>query len=155
MSTKNVVLWRNLKICQFGRKDLKLNFTNPVTGRNIYIFPDFPHLKLIRNHFVDHGITLADKKTKIEGKLVQDLLNVQKDELKLTFKVTTKHLNMRKKERQKVRPAFQLFSNTAIVFLFPGRKKESEFFKVVNDYSDLMNVEMPTELVYVIILLQI
>jgi len=86
---------------------------------------------------------LPDGKTIVDKKLLENLIEAQKSELKLTFKVTYKHLYARGKQRQRVRPAFELFSTkvaNAIQVLFPGKKSEAEFFKKINDFSDLMNV---------------
>jgi hypothetical protein len=63
-------------------------------------------------------------------------------DLKICHKLTAKHLNVEKKERQRVRPAFQIFSNSvskAISYLNIASSKVSEFFKLVNDFSDVLN----------------
>jgi len=146
MGTKNVGLWKELNTCQF--EDLKLvnsSFRNPVTGKSVYVFPDFPHLiKLLRNHLFDQGILLQDK-TVIGKKLLQDVVSAQRNELKITFKVSEKDLNVRNRERQNVHKAWKFFSNTmskAILFLFANKKKEANFFKLINDFCDIMNVRV-------------
>jgi hypothetical protein len=144
MGPVNQGLWKNLGVCQVKNSEIgPTSFKHPVTGHNVWIFPDFPHLlKLLRNHLIDSGLTLPNG-TKIDKTVIQDLLNAQKSEFRLTYKLSHKHLFARNQQRQKVSTAFQLFSNTvanAIRMLFPEKTAEADFFTRMNDFSDLMNV---------------
>ena len=52
---------------QFNMKKLNYFFENPADKRrNVYIFPDVPHLiKLARNHLFDKGFLVPDKYGKL------------------------------------------------------------------------------------------
>lgn len=64
----NRALWSSLKISEENT-----GFQNPVSHKPVYIFADAPHLiKLLRNHFLDHGYLLNGKI--IDSKSVVELL---------------------------------------------------------------------------------
>ena len=144
MGSKNQGLWKELGVGKVVKGEIqKTSFQNPFDKtRNIYVFPDFPHLlKLLRNHLIDSKLTLPDGVV-LDKSIIQDLLEVQKSDLKLTFNLTQKHINVRGQQRMKVRPAFELFSakvSKAILVAFPKRKSEAEFFNLINNFSDIMN----------------
>jgi len=137
MSTFNIRLWNEL-----GVSIDKTFFENPITGQKVWVFADFPHLlKLLRNHLLDKYFTLADG-TRIDKSVLERILQCSRDDLKICYKLTAKHLKVEKKERQRVRPAFQVFSSSvakAISFLNIATSKVSNFFQLVNDFSDVMN----------------
>jgi hypothetical protein len=143
MSTINRRLWNELFI---DVNNGQFSFKHPNTKEPIWLFADFPHLiKLLRNHLLDHNISLGPdfNNTIISVDTLKDLLNLQtKSDLRLTFKLTEKHLNMNKRERMDVRTAMELFSNTtsaAIKFLLPEHDDMANFFKLVNDATDILN----------------
>ena len=143
MGPKNQALWKELGVGKVNKSEIHCtSFKNPKYDSSIFIFPDFPHLlKLLRNHLIDSKLTLPDGVV-VDKSVIEDLLDVQRRDLKLAFKITHKHVNVRGKQRMKVRPAFELFSAKvakAIQVAFPERKSEAEFFQLVNDFSDLMN----------------
>src|SRR6218665_2540380 len=123
-------------------------FSNPVdTSRNVWCFADVPHLlKLLRNHFLDHGICLPSG-TVINKDTLLQLMDRDSDELKIVHKLTPLHLNAVGMERQKVRIAAQLFSRTtaaAIRYLFPDKMEMANFFELVNDAFDVLNTRVKT-----------
>jgi hypothetical protein len=144
MGSKNQALWKDLGVGQVLHGEvISTSFKNPYDEtRNVLIFPDYPHLlKLLRNHLVDSKFTLPDGVV-IDKTLIHDLLDFQRHELKLTFKVTEKHISVRGRQRMRVRPAFELFSlnvANAIRIAFPRKKSEARFFEMVNNFSDFMN----------------
>jgi len=137
MCTLNMRLWRELGITITNQ-----HFENPVSQNKIWVFADFPHLlKLLRNHLLDQGFTLQDG-TKIDKPVLERLLRSTNDDLRICHKITAKHINVEKKQRQRVRPAFQVFSHSvakAISYLELASPKVSQFFQLVNDFSDTMN----------------
>lgn len=141
-------LWKSLNVSEENS-----HFTNPVTGENIYVFGDAPHLiKLLRNHFLDSGFLL-------EGKLITklpflELMDKTKDcDLNIAYKITDRHMNVKGAERQKVKLATQLFSHTnscalkrlGNMNLIESQNWEelSDFIKLVNDWFDIFNSKLP------------
>lgn len=118
------------------------SFPNPITERPVWFFADFCHLlKRLRDNFLDYYFELGDG-TRVEKSMIEELIKTDKQELKIAFKVTNKHLTLQGKERMNVRTAFELFSNTvatALEFTNKNCKKQAEFFRLINDYSDLLN----------------
>lgn len=143
MSTLNRRVWNELDL---DIVEGKYYFDHPSTKKPIWTFADFPHLiKLLRNHFLDHPIKLGPdfNNAVISVKVIKELLNKQNNsDLKLTFKISEKHLNMNKRERMNVRTAMELFSETtskAIKFLLPEHSDMANFFLMVNDAVDILN----------------
>ena len=95
MGTKNQALWKELNVGQAMKGEISTtSFKNPTYDSRIFIFPDYPHLlKLLRNHLIDSTLTLPDG-TLLNKYLIEQLLHVQKHDLKLTFRVTHKHINL-------------------------------------------------------------
>lgn len=112
--------------------------------RKIWAFCDIPHaLKLLRNHLIDSGIELANgtfvTKAAFE-KLVEK--NYNGLDLQYCHKLTNSHLILSGTERQNVRKAAQLLSETvskAILYHFPEYEHVSEFVKTINDGFDVLN----------------
>lgn len=76
----------------------------------IHVFADAPHLiKLLRNHFLDHDFT-SDGVT-IDRTCLEKLLKASNSDLKMAYKLSRYHLDVKGTERQKVWPAVQIFSN--------------------------------------------
>ena len=112
---------------------------------NIAVFGVFPIslivLKLLRNHFLDHGFRLPSG-TSITKDKVQELLDKDGEELKIAHKLTPLHLSVAGMERQKVRLAAQLFSRTtasAIRYVYPDQQEMADFVELVNDTFDVLN----------------
>ena len=137
---------------QMKMKDLNNSFKNPADEkRNVYIFPDIPHMiKLGRNHLMDKGFLVPDK----YGKLVylskydyQKLLDADAadplSDTKICYKLTADHLNCKGSMRQNVALATQVFSRTcAKAFLQVGVKDaeaKHDAVMIFDEYFDVMN----------------
>ena len=112
-------------------------FVNPSDNfRRIHVFADPPHLiKLIRNNFINHKISTTDGDVTLNP--VIELLCQQSGDLRIGHKIS--HMNLRVKgfERQKVKYAVQLLSETvsnAITFLGSRHELRSENWKVTSDF---------------------
>ncbi|KAL1487917.1 hypothetical protein ABEB36_015302 [Hypothenemus hampei] len=126
-------------------------FRNPANNQNVYVFADVPHLiKLIRNHFVDYGFIL-DGKEEIHKSIIEEVMDVSStSDLKITHKISKQSLNVQGTERQKVKLATKLFSHTISMAISrcgtKGLLKQqnwlecADFFKLVNDWFDIMNI---------------
>ena len=110
-------------LSQLKVKNLCSFFANPAdSSRFVYIFPDMPHcVKNLRNHMLDHGLVvkLADNKNvRLTKQHFLDLLSCQTGDMTLCHKVNLTHLEVRGMDRQRVRPAMQLFSfSVAMAFI--------------------------------------
>ncbi|KAL1487972.1 hypothetical protein ABEB36_015353 [Hypothenemus hampei] len=142
-------LWNSLNISEENT-----SFKNPVSDKSIHVFADTPHMiKLLRNHFLDHGYILNGKM--ITSKPIVDLLhNTVKLDLKIAHKLTEDLLTVKGAQRQKVKYATKLFSHTisrAVTRLGTlGHYKTednwrecSDFFKIINDWFDVFNCQIP------------
>lgn len=135
----NVGLWKKCEV------DYKKSFIlHPVTGKKIFMFSDAPHLlKLLRNWFIDGGFLLKDGTDINQGK-IRELLKTN-TEISPIYKLTVKHLEVEKAERQNVRLASELFSHSVAQSLrkiFPTDKEAinlSKFIELVNKWFDVMN----------------
>lgn len=136
------------------RRDLNISeekpyFIHPSDKlKKIFVFADVPHLiKLLRNHFVDSGFIYKDKV--ITTRPIAEIIQVEKSDLKISFKVNSTHLEVAQASRQKVKFATQLFSNSVsscIKWCVANGKCKSlnalqcaEFIKTVNDWFDIFN----------------
>ncbi|OXU21701.1 hypothetical protein TSAR_012429 [Trichomalopsis sarcophagae] len=120
----------------------------------VHVFFDIPHLiKLLRNHFLDHGFFIDD--SLIDKSIFEKLLLINDTELNLIHKLTQAHLEVTQSERQKVKPAVQLFSNrSAKAILYCYEKGwlndsvcplASSCIKIINDWFDLFNTKLKFE----------
>lgn len=146
MGGSNYSLINQLKISEENN-----SFDNPVDpSRKINVFADVPHLvKLIRNHFLDHGFHSADGEETITCDSVRELIAVDQGKMRLAHKLTNQHVSVKGYKRQKVTFAVQLLSNTVSKALrFLGERGEiksagwlltAKFIKLVNDWFDVMN----------------
>jgi hypothetical protein len=141
----NVGLWSSLDISID-----KTSFNNPVTEEKVFIFPDAPHiLKLVRNWLLDTGFIMTDG-SEVNKKPLESLLQVVDSEVSSCHRLTKKHLECVKSERQNVPLAMQLLSHTVATCLIqyqPGSSKElaeqtgkfieqvSTWFSIMNSYS--------------------
>lgn len=99
-----------------------------------------PHyFKLLRNHFLDKGFLLGDG-TIIDSCIVEEVLEKDKGEIKLCYKLKSQLLTVKGNERQKVAPAKTLFSATtahAIKHL-TNNDRAANFFLMVDSFFDIM-----------------
>lgn len=146
MGTGNTGLWSKLGIGY----DKSCHFSHPSDNNlNVYVFADVPHLiKLVRNHLLDQGFDINGKK--IDKTCFQILADCSISDLRIAHKLTKFHLEVKGSERQKVRPAVQLLSNsTAKAISYLGKngflpenihwQAVADFCKFMNDWFDLMN----------------
>lgn len=128
--------------------DWNVYLSNPAHPRRIYWFYDAPHLlKLLRNNLLDSGFKF-DSGQCISRKPFQDLIQSEKDELKMLHKLTLKHLDVENQERQRVHLAAELLSNSTAVamkMLFPQHEHIADFVKLVNDWFDIFNSRHPND----------
>lgn len=140
----NVGLWKELNV-SCSRNAIHHFFKHPVTGKNIYLFADSPHmLKLIRNWFLDYGFVLKNG-TIIKKHKVYQLLQLVNTEISPAFKLSELHFDCKDTERMNVALAAELFSHTTATCLrryFPGdaeASKLADFVDMVNYWFDVMN----------------
>lgn len=67
-------------------------------------------MKLLRNHFIDDGYVINGKLVKAD--IIAALLEKTSGDLSITHKISLKNIMLSKCERQKVKMATKLFSNT-------------------------------------------
>lgn len=150
LEPKNKEVWNELGV---GLDDPdNCSFPHPCNENlQVYTFFDPSHLlKLLRNHFIDQGVFIDNlylDKTSLE--ILVKLMN--DSEINTCHKFNQSHLDCQGTERQRVKPAAQLFSNTvAKNLLFWGEKKSdlfhnlpwrevAAFIKTVNDWFDIFN----------------
>ncbi|XP_011703726.1 PREDICTED: uncharacterized protein LOC105459423, partial [Wasmannia auropunctata] len=78
---------------------------------NVFVFADPPHLiKLAHNHYIDKGFNYNGET--IKKSCLEKLLVINSKNFKITHKLIQSHLDVSKTDRQKVKTATQLFSNT-------------------------------------------
>lgn len=146
MGGENRALWKELII-----SPTNTSFTNPYdVSRNVFVFADVPHmLKLARNHFVDKGFVVCGNEH-ITIACLEDLLNKQKCDLKVAFKLSKEHIYV--KNKQNVKLAAQRFSNsTANALRFYGKKgflsgnwkDTADILQLFNDWFDVCNSSLP------------
>ena len=144
-------------VCDMGNQRLlsQLNvyaqksyfFVNPVDKkRQVYIFPDVPHcLKNFRNHTLDHNLILKQSEQNIclSKEVFEQLLISDDGDFRLCPKLSETHIHVKGNDRQRVRPATQLFSDTvskALLFKFGGTYAEqSKIISIVDKWFDVMN----------------
>ena len=128
-------------------KELNISSESPIFNDKklkhpIFFFADFPHmLKLLRNHVLDQGIFLKSGYY-LSKSLFQNILKIDNKELKLCHKISNFHLVVRGTERQNVRKAAQLFSNTVGNFVLEYLPREidaGKFILLIDSVFDLFN----------------
>ena len=147
-------------IKQFNMRKLNYFFENPADkSRNVYIFPDVPHMmKLARNHLFDKGFLVPDKYGKLiyfsrsdyEKLMACDSVDPLSD-FKICHKLTTNHLYCKGNMRQNVALATQIFSKTcAKAFLqndvrrgvkdgIQNAEAKHDATMIFDEYFDVMN----------------
>jgi len=137
MGGQNMSLWRQLHITP--EKSYCWHPCDPT--RPIFFFADAPHLmKLIRNHLIDRGFQLGE--ISINKQPLQELIFLNKGDVRLCHKVSEGHLNLSNIEKQRVRPAIQLLSHTVAQGLrhsVPQSDALANFIDTVNDFFDVFN----------------
>nr|AAT95992.1 transposase [Drosophila willistoni]AAT95996.1 transposase [Drosophila willistoni] len=149
LGTGNQKLWTEL-----GISESKTWFSHPADDHlKIFVFSDTPHLiKLVRNHYVDSGLTINGKK--LTKKTIQEALHLcNKSDLSILFKINENHINVRSLAKQKVKLATQLFSNTtassirrcySLGYDIENATETADFFKLMNDWFDIFNSKLST-----------
>ena len=135
---------------------LNNKFPNPANPlRFVYLLPDVPHLlKLFRNHCIDKGFSFPDEKGNYHNLTkshFEQLMKNDGSELKICPKLKTFHVEVKGSQRQRVRPAAQLFSaTTAKALYFQGGESllvQSKAVLTVNSWFDTMNSRRPYDAV--------
>lgn len=148
MGGGNYGLWKKLDV-----SIEKPWFENPADKtKKVFLFADTPHvLKLLRNWFLDTGFQLNDN-VYVDKNPIRALLELDSNELKVCHKLDKQHLECEGAERQNVRLAAQLFSNTtakALELYKPVNDENisnlSAFIASVNDWFDVMNTYVPEQ----------
>ena len=124
-------------------------FTNPCdTARKVFIFADIPHcFKNMRNHTLDYSMVIKSSESKttiISKKMFQNLIDVENiGTLKLCPKLSEIHINVHGHDRQRVKYATQLFSQTvgkALKFLYGETYSEqADIILKLDQFFDVMN----------------
>jgi len=146
---KNRGLWNKLGIkCHYSEVfgslmlDIQSFCFNPESGSKIYMFADAPHLiKLMRNHILAKGFFFEDG-TKITKNDFERLVALDNSELQANFSLTSEHLNLVGRKKQKVSFAVNLFSfKTAQAWsiAFPNRSREGDFLLRVAKWFQVFN----------------
>ncbi|KAJ8875268.1 hypothetical protein PR048_023163 [Dryococelus australis] len=99
------------------------------------VFCDVPHLlKLLRNHFLGEGLTLAGD-TEFQKKTIQELLDTRKGELSTTHHINKVHISIPSESESVCTVVFQVHGSGST---------ESNFTELVNDTFDMLNsIEYP------------
>ena len=143
----NHTIMKELKIF----KDHNNSFPNPSDiSRKVYVFCDVPHcMKNLRNHTLDDGMVIQEEDGSVVTLTTEDfesLLRADRGTFKRCHKLTMSHLYVRGSERQRVRPAVQLFSASVSKAMVPllGQQFEekAEVIDVVDKWFDVSNSRM-------------
>lgn len=82
-----------------------------LTVRYKYFFADIPHLlTLAQNNLLDSGFIING--SNIDKTCLEELLTLNADELKIAHKLSQAHLDVTESQRQNIKLAAQVFSNT-------------------------------------------
>ncbi len=138
LGVTNQALWRDLGIHPGSN-----SFT--FKGRQVNAFADVPHmLKLLRNHFLDHGLVLPSGTRFVKEDMLR-LLHVDGGELRLNHKLTELHFTCHHSQRQNVALAAQVFSHrSASVYRFhfghdPREQEKADAIDLINNGFDVLN----------------
>lgn len=144
----NLKLWKAWGIDPIGTK--KISIENPCAAdRQIYVFADVPHLlKLIRNNFIDYGFSLKNG-SYISDTSIREMLSGTRTEYALAHKISEADLNVVGQQRQRVKHAAHLLSEScsnSITYLgergllkTKNWRETAELIKVVDEWFDTMN----------------
>ena len=131
-------------------KDHNHFFCNPADiTRKVYIFPDAPHLiKSARNALIDphkgFRYTLNGVTADLRLKHFEEVREAETSELKMAFKIDKRHLYANGQQKQNVRTACQLLSNTVAEAMKFGKDDpetllRSKMIKIFNNWWDVVN----------------
>lgn len=142
----NVGVWK-----EYGVNHNQSWYLSDVTSKNIYFLADVPHLlKLIRNWLLDVGFILEDGTFVSSGPIKALVNQTQNIEISSCHRLTPKHVNCEKFERQNVKLAAQVMSNTTACALrrydvddAVKRHATADFIQHTNDWFDIMNSRVP------------
>lgn len=134
----NRALYKKLNITEHNQA-----FPHPVTKEKQFLMSDSPHnLKNARNHLMDSGVVLnpsAKKKNQLlacKAPLCELADLTPMAEMQQNHKLTWRHIECRKMERQRVRPAAETLSDSVAMALLEagnqGRIKSSHFQVTLN-----------------------
>lgn len=153
MGSSNLKLLRTL-----GVNIERTSFKNPASDdREIFVFTDAPHLiKLIRNNLLDSGFTLDGKgERNVTSSSINEIIMRSVRDLKTTFKLSEKHIEVEGARRMNVRLAAQLLSETTATTLnFFGEQgllkskdweTTSSFILLADKWFDLFNSRVPLD----------
>ena len=146
-------------VCDMGNKtllsELGVNskssnyyFRNPYQeSRSVYIFPDMCHcVKNMRNHTLDYGMVIKfgeNEKISLTKEHFAQLISCDGTDFKLNHKLLYGHLEVTGVQRQRVRPAMELFSNSvsdSLNFVFGDQAKgQLKVVKIIDSWIDKMN----------------
>jgi len=141
LGPKNMKLWKSLGITTENS-----SFTNPAASdRHVYVFGDAPHLvKLIRNNLLDHGFVIQEGSI-VDGSGVRELVKRSVRDLKVTHRLSDKHIEVTRSSRMKVKLAVQTTGKALQFFGKRGLlecknwKDTSELILLVASWFDLFN----------------
>lgn len=141
---------RLLNELDIDSKEGKTYFLHPCDEKiKIYVFIDVPHLiKLLRNNLFDSGFFINGHY--INKTCLEKLIQINGNDLKIVHKLSRFHLDVKGTQRQNVKLAAQVFSNTnATALEWCGKKgfikdclewsETAKFLKLFNDWFDLFN----------------
>ncbi|CAL8069003.1 unnamed protein product [Orchesella dallaii] len=133
---------------ELGITEEKTYFSNPFNSKKVFWFYDAPHLlKLLRNHILDDGLVLSCGKT-LQKKDFEKLLKLDCRDYKVCYKLTSAHLTVEGRERQRVYYATQLISRStalAMRMLCEDKKEVADFIELMNDWFDIFNSRHPKD----------
>lgn len=145
-------------LSKLGISTEKNSFENPADStRNIHVFADPPHLlKLIRNNVLDHGMMTPDGR--VDKNPFKELISSQTGDMKMTHKLSFVNLEVKGTERQNVKTAAHLLSNSVgKALLYMGQKGKltsnnwlttAEFTLLIDKWFDVMNSSIPKDFKY-------
>ncbi|XP_071572048.1 uncharacterized protein [Temnothorax nylanderi] len=127
-------------------------FEHPlIEGAQIFVFADVPHLlKLLRNWFVDEGLSLGNCKNIFTADVFESIIKLgNSGDLRVAHRITERTLHVVGSARQAVRPAARIWSHTAAKAIewagnqglldIPEYEKFSYFVSTVNKWFDVHN----------------
>lgn len=111
LGTTNQAVLKELEIESVVDRE-KTYFQHPCdVTKKIHVFADVPHLiKLLRNHLLDSGLHISGQF--INKSCLERLLEINSNDLKIAHKLSRLHLDVTGPQRQNVKLATQIFSNT-------------------------------------------
>ena len=112
-----------------------------------------PHcMKNFRNHTLDHGMLIkySDKPDiSLSKEHFQQLISCDGTDFKLCHKITDSHLDVRGVERQRVRPAMELFSDSvsqSFRQIFGSQAEgQAQVIGIIDSWVDVMNSKFKFE----------